>query len=253
MARVAGKVALVTGGASGLGEAAGRLLAAEGAAVVLTDIQDEKGEAVAAEICAASASARFHHQDVTDEALWQEVVDEIVATEGGLDILVNAAGISGRSLALTETSLEDWRQMTAINLDGTFLGVKNGIRAMAQRGGAIVNVSSVLGLIGLPSAGAYAASKGGVRLLTKVAAVECKSLGYKIRVNSVHPGFIDTPMLQGLLQSPDGERLAKMISRIQGPIGEAEDIAQGILYLASDESKFVTGTELVIDYGLTAQ
>ncbi|MDP6705846.1 MAG: SDR family oxidoreductase [Alphaproteobacteria bacterium] len=253
MARVAGKVALITGGASGLGEATARLLAAEGAAVVLTDIQDEKGEAVAAEIRAAGAGARYRHQDVTDESLWQEVVDEIVAREGGLDILVNAAGVSSAGLALSETSLEDWRRITAINLDGTFLGVKHGVRAMAERGGSIVNISSILGLIGLPKASAYAASKGGVRLLTKAAAIECKGFGYKVRVNSVHPGFIDTPMVQSRLQSPDGGRVAKLIEQVQGPLGEARDIAQGILYLASDDAKFVTGTELVIDFGMTAQ
>jgi NAD(P)-dependent dehydrogenase (short-subunit alcohol dehydrogenase family) len=253
MGRVEGKVALITGGASGLGQATAQLMAAEGATIVLTDIQDGKGEETAAAIREAGGHARYAHHDVTDEAVWQGIVDETVATEDRLDILVNAAGVSSGGLALTETSLEDWRRITSINLDGTFLGVKHAIRVMAESGGAIVNISSILGLIGLPMAGAYAASKGGVRLLTKVAAVECKSLGYKVRVNSVHPGFIDTPMVQGRLQSPDGDRVAKLIEQVQGPLGEAEDIAQGILYLASDEAKFVNGTELVIDFAMTAQ
>ncbi len=253
MGRVQGKAAIITGGASGLGRASGELLAQEGATVVLTDIQADKGETVAAMIRNTGGEAHFHLHDVTDETTWEQVIETTIERYGRLDILVNAAGISGKGMLLTETSLEDWRQMTAINLDGTFLGVKHGIQAMTEKGGTIVNISSVLGLIGMPKSGAYAASKGGVRLLTKAAAVECKRLNLAIRVNSVHPGFIDTPMLQALLQSPDGAALEKTIAAIQGPLGEPNDIAEGVLYLASDASKFVTGTELVIDGGMTAQ
>ena len=253
MGRVQGKVAIITGGASGLGRASGVLLAQEGAVVVLTDIQADKGETAAAAIRDAGGEAEFLVHDVTDEAAWEQIIAATIARHGRLDIMVNAAGISGKGMLLTKTSLEDWRQLTAINLDGTFLGVKHGIQAMTETGGAIVNISSVLGLIGLPKSGAYAASKGGVRLLTKAAAVECKHLGIPVRVNSVHPGFIDTPMLQALLRSPDGAGLEKMIATIQGPLGEPNDIAEGVLYLASEASKFVTGTELIIDGGLTAQ
>ena len=253
MGRIEGKVALITGGASGLGKASAELFAAEGAKVLLTDLEVEKGEAAAAGIQAKGGIAEFAPHDVTDEAAWQAVIAGAADRFGGLDILVNAAGVAGAGVTVADTSLESWRRIISVNLDGTFLGVKHGIRQMTPKGGSIINISSILGLVGLPMSGAYAASKGGVKLLTKTAALECKWAGVAIRVNSVHPGFIDTPMVQARLQGPDGERVAKLIERVQGKLGQPLDIAEGILYLASDAAKFVTGSELVIDGGMTAQ
>ena len=252
--RVEGKAALVTGGASGLGAEAARLLAAEGARVCLTDIQDRLAETVAGEIRAAGGDAFALRHDVTSEAEWQSVVGEVVTRFGGLHILLNAAGVASHGETIAETTIEEWRRIQAVNLDGTFLGVKTAMAAMAEgEGGSIVNISSVLGLIGLPKTAAYAASKGGVRLLTKAAAVECARFGMPVRVNSIHPGFIDTPMVQSRLQSPDGDRLARLIEHTQGKLGQPSDIAEGVLYLASDAARFVTGSELVIDGGMTAQ
>ncbi|MDP6343592.1 MAG: glucose 1-dehydrogenase [Alphaproteobacteria bacterium] len=258
MARVAGKVALVTGGASGIGRATAGLLAREGATVVLSDLQDEAGERaaaeIAAEITADVGSARYLHHDVTDEAAWEAVIGAVVEDHGGLDILVNNAGVGGNGLPIDEMPMAVWRQCLAVNLDGVFLGVKHGIRAMKERGGAIINTSSILGIVGLPLTANYAASKGGVRLLTKTAAIECAARGLPIRVNSVHPGFIDTPMVDGAIQLR-GPELKQQIETLQptGSLGEPMDIAEGILYLASDAAKFVTGSELVIDGGYLAR
>jgi NAD(P)-dependent dehydrogenase (short-subunit alcohol dehydrogenase family) len=248
MGRVAGKVALVTGGASGIGAAVSTLLAAEGAEVYVTDIQDPAGDDIVATIAAAGGKASYRHHDVTDEAAWIVIVNDILASSGRLDIVVNNAGIGGGGTFVDEMTLETWRHCLAINLDGVFLGVKHGVRAMKENGGSIISTSSILGFVGMTSSSNYCASKGGVRLLTKAAAIECAERGLDIRVNSIHPGFIETPLVMGAIQTR-GPKFRELIESRQptGAMGKPEDIAQGVLYLASDESKFVNGTELVID------
>lgn len=254
MGRVADKIALVTGGASGIGQATAELMAREGATVVLTDLQDGAGNDVAAAIVSAGGTARYLHHDVTDEADWKKVIATVQADHGRLDILVNNAGVGGNSLPVDETPLEIWRATMAVNLDGVFLGVKHGVAAMKESGGTIINTSSILGVVGLPLTAPYAASKGGVRLLTKAVAIECAARGLNIRVNSVHPGFIDTPMVGGAIQrGGPARREAILQSQPTGQMGEPSDIAEGILYLASDAAKFVTGSELIIDGGYLAR
>lgn len=252
--RVEGKVALVTGGASGLGAETARRLAREGAAVVLTDLAEGPGQAVADEIAAEGGVAAFHVQDVTDEARWAEVVAAVLARFGRLDVLVNSAGIAGGGGPLLEVTFEAWRNMISVNLDGTFLGMKACAPAMVEAGrGSIVNLSSILGKVGLAGAPAYCASKGGVLMLTKAAALELAPLG--VRVNSVHPGFIETPMVLGAFrESENGNEMRDMvISRhAMGRLGVPREIADGIVFLAADESSFMTGAELVIDGGYTA-
>ena len=251
MGRVDDKVALITGGASGIGRATAELMAREDAMVVLTDVQDEAGADVAATIADAGGMVAYHHHDVTDEAVWIKIIEEVRAEYGRLDILVNNAGISGASgVPVEEIALESWRGTMSVNLDGVFLGVKHGVAAMTEGGGSIINTSSILGFVGLPFTSAYSASKGGVRLLSKAVAMECAARGLKIRVNSVHPGFIDTPMVGGAIQKGGPERREAILkSQPTGQMGEPRDIAEGVLYLASDSAKFVSGSELVIDGG----
>ncbi len=255
MGRVDDKVALITGGASGIGRATAELMAQEDAMVVLTDVQDEAGADVAATIADAGGMVAYHHHDVTDEAAWIKIIEEVRAEYGRLDILVNNAGISGASgVPVEEIALESWRGTMSVNLDGVFLGVKHGVAAMTEGGGSIINTSSILGFVGLPFTSAYSASKGGVRLLSKAVAMECAARGLKIRVNSVHPGFIDTPMVGGAIQKGGPERREAILSsQPTGEMGRPEDIAEGVLYLASDAAKFVTGSELVIDGGYLAR
>lgn len=252
--RVKDKVALVTGGGSGLGEATCLRLAEEGALVVVSDINEASAKTVADAIGGEAWSA---HQDVTDEARWRELVDEIVERHGRLDILVNNAGIAlvGN---VEESTLEDWRKTQSINLDAVFLGTREAIRAMKAGSGSIINISSIEGIIGEPVVPAYNASKGGVRTFTKSAALHCAAEGYAIRVNSVHPGFIGTAMVSGAVATMSEEDGNAFQERIVGNIpmgrmGEPRDIANGVLYLASDESSYVTGSELVIDGGYIAQ
>lgn len=255
MDRVKDKVALVTGAALGLGRAAALMLAREGARVVVTDLREPEGAAVRDAIIAAGGEAVFLSHDVAKESDWTSVIDATLSRFGGLDILVNNAGVAHAGSVET-TSLEDWRWVMSINLDGVFLGVKFGVGAMKQKGGSIINLSSIEGLIGDPNLAAYDASKGGVRLLTKSAALHCARAGYKIRVNSVHPGYIWTPMVEGYVagnSDPKAARAALDALHPLGHIGEPDDIAYGVVYLASEESKFVTGSELVIDGGYTAQ
>lgn len=251
--RVKGKVALVSGGASGLGAESGRRLAREGARVMLTDVAHDRGQAVVDEILAEGGEAAFLPHDVTDEAQWIETIQATVARFGRLDVLVNSAGIGGGE-PLLEATLEGWRRVTGINLDGTFLGVRHAAPAMiAGGGGSIINLSSILGKVGFPGAAAYCASKGGVALLTKAAALELAATG--VRVNSVHPGFIETPMVaEALHASENGNEMRDMlISRhALGRLGAPREIADAIVFLASDESSFMTGAELVIDGGYTA-
>lgn len=257
MKRVENKVALITGGALGLGACAAELLAQEGAKIVVTDVRDEDGEAVVAKIKAAGGDAIFYHHDVADEAEWIKVIEATVKHFGKLDVLVNNAGIGPTGTA-EDTSFADYKKLMSINMDGVFLGVKYGITAMkkSKSKGSIINLSSIEGLIGDPDLAAYNASKGGVRLLTKSAALFCAKSGTGIRVNSIHPGYILTPMVEGICgESADGK--AKMAALVAlhpiGHIGAPEDIGWGIVYLASDEAKFITGAELVIDGGYTAQ
>ena len=251
--RVEGKVALVTGAASGLGKAAAAMLAREGARVALTD-RDEPGVVAAA--AALGGEARAWKLDVTKEADWQRVVDEVLATYGRLDVVVNNAGV-GVSKDIEALSLEEWRFVHAVNLDGVFLGCKHAVRGMRQCGakGSIINLSSVAGLVGVDSLPAYCSSKGGVRLLTKSVALHCARKGYGIRCNSLHPTFIETPMVDALASlggdmAVGKSKLARMIPL--GRLGEPDDISYAILYLASDESKLMTGSEMVVDGGTTA-
>ncbi|HEY2662514.1 MAG TPA: glucose 1-dehydrogenase [Caulobacteraceae bacterium] len=253
--RVQGKVALVTGAASGLGAEAARRLAREGATVVLTDRQSEDGEALADAIASAGGRAVFFTHDVTSEEDWARAVAGTLDRFGRLDVLVNNAGVSGGGLQLMTHSLEDWRRILSVNLDGVFLGLRHAGPAMAQGGGgSAINISSILGKVGLSGAAAYCASKGGVLMLTKAAALEWAPLN--IRVNSIHPGFIDTPMVANVLhQAENGNEMREMIisRHAFGRLGVAREIADGVVFLASDESSFMTGSELVIDGGYTAQ
>jgi NAD(P)-dependent dehydrogenase (short-subunit alcohol dehydrogenase family) len=262
MARLDGKVALVTGGASGIGAACARALSEAGAAVVITDVQDDKGRELAAEIAKAGGGARYFHHDVTREEAWVEVMADVKAAYGRLDVLVNNAGIAVPAASVTEISLEDFRRQQAVNVEGVFLGLKHGLTLMraAGHGGSIVNISSVAGLRGSPSLASYCASKGAVRLFTKAVALECAAAKDGVRVNSVHPGIIETPIwlsivpagAPGVNAPPDLDALSSMAVPM-GVKGLPEDIAKGVLWLATDESRYVTGTELIIDGGLTAR
>ena len=258
MARVQGKVCIITGGALGLGEAASRLLAREGAAVVVTDVKDVEGQRVAEEIRSAGGQALYLHHDVADESAWEKAMDATLSRFGRLDVLVNNAGV-GIGCAPDEQTLEQWRFLMSINLDGVFLGTKHAIRAMRRNSppaGSIINLSSIEGLVGDPNLGAYNASKGGVTLYTKSVALWCAKERTGIRVNSVHPGYIWTPMVENYLkEAGDVAAGRKALDAMHpvGHVGEPDDIAYGVLYLASDESKFVTGSSLVIDGGYTAQ
>jgi NAD(P)-dependent dehydrogenase (short-subunit alcohol dehydrogenase family) len=251
MGRVEGKVALVTGAAQGLGRAIAELLGREGAHVVVTDIQDELGASVADGI----ANASFLPHDVAVEEDWERVIGDVLSARGALHILVNNAGIALQK-NVVDTTLEEWRRLQAINLDGVFLGVKHGIPAIAASGGgSIVNLSSMEGIIAHPEMAAYNASKGGVRLLTKSAALYCGKQRTGVRVNSVHPAFATGPLLEEYLDAqPDREKALAELKDAHpiGYLGEPQDVAYGVLYLASDESKWVTGTELVLDGGWTA-
>lgn len=252
--RVSGKVALVTGAANGIGKACATLLAHQGARVVVTDIDEMGGIACARELAAFEEGLFFRH-DAASEADWVRIIERVRIQFGRLDIVVNNAGIGARGTP-ESTTLEAWQQTMRINAESVFLGVKYAIEAMKERGGSIVNISSVLGLVGDPGAMAYSASKGAVRLLTKSAALYCARRGYNIRVNSVHPGFIDTEMVREIIESardPEAARTHSAHAAPLGRMGEPLDVAYGVLYLASDESKFVTGSELVIDGGTTAQ
>ncbi|WP_029890113.1 glucose 1-dehydrogenase [Polycyclovorans algicola] len=253
--RVAGKVALITGGGKGLGEATAHLLAREGAKIAVSDLDTKAGKAVAAAINKAGGEAIFIQQDVTDETRWPKVIAQVKKKLGGLHVLVNSAGIAIFGSA-EDTPLDDWRNVLSVNLDAVYLGTQHGIKAMKDGVGSIINISSAMGLVADANLAAYNASKGGVRLFSKSAALHCGQSGYKVRVNSVHPGYIWTPMVSGALATigdVDEGRKTLDAKHPIGYVGEPNDVAYGILYLASDESKFVTGSELVIDGGYTAQ
>ena len=248
--RLEGKVALITGAARGQGAAEARLFAREGAKVILADVSDPEGIAVASEIAEAGGDAIYVHLDVTDESQWDAAVQSAVTSFGKLDILVNNAGIWRRGHVM-ETSSEQWDDIMDVNAKGVFLGTKSAIPEMRKAGGgSIVNISSTAGLVGSKTSSAYSASKGAVRIFSKSTAIQYASEG--IRANSIHPGPIDTDM--GDQVWPDSTSREASISRTAlSRIGTAQDIAYGALYLASDESSFVTGSELVIDGGVTAQ
>ena len=249
--RLDNKVALISGGARGQGAAEAKLFAGEGAKVVIGDILEDLGKQVEADINEIGGECLFVHLDVTSEADWAQAVAATLSRFGKLDILVNNAGISLGTRSIEEIAVEDWEHTMAVNVKGVFLGTKVAIPALRQAGGgSIVNISSTAGLVGIGRSAAYTASKGAVRLFTKATAIQHAQ--DNIRCNSVHPGPIDTPFLQEYRDNPD--RLQERLSRVpMGRLGNPEDIAYGVLYLASDESSFVTGSELVIDGGTTAQ
>jgi len=250
--RLQGKTAFVTGAASGLGRAIAAAFVAEGARVALADIDRAGGERTAREL---GPAALFLEHDVGDEPGWVKGLDAAVAAMGGLTILVNNAGV-GRLGDVERTTLEEWHFVHRVNLDGVFLGCKHAISRIAKSGGgAIVNMSSVAGLIGVHNMAAYCSSKGAVRLLTKSVAMHCARRRYGIRCNSIHPVYVDTPMVDAMLagaRDPERTRqaLAEMIPL--GRLGRPEEVAQMAVYLASDESSLVTGAEFVIDGGLSA-
>lgn len=256
MGRVSEKVAFVTGASMGIGKATACLLAQEGAKIVVADLKEAVGQAVVAEIQAAGGEALFVELDVAKEEDWKQGMEIALKHFGHLDIMVNNAGIAYTG-TVESTSLADWRRVQSINLDGVFLGTKYAVEAMKPRKqGSIINLSSIEGLIGDPTLAAYNASKGGVRIFTKSAALHCAKSGYNIRVNSVHPGYIWTPMVEGITAgTPDQQAARQKLVELHplGHLGEPDDIAYGILFLGSDESKFMTGSELVIDGGYTAQ
>lgn len=257
--RLAGRVALVTGGASGIGRAACLRMAAEGALVAVTDMHEEGARGIAGEIAAADGSAHARRLDVTDELAWRETVDDVVARWGRLDILVANAGISFAK-PITDTTLEEWRHVHAVNLDGAFLGVREAVRVMRAdgKGGSIVIVSSASGLKASAGAAAYCSSKAAVRMLANAVALECARDG--IRVNAVHPAGVTTPMWSTMpffqdLVAEHGESGAWSALAGDSPLGRfatSEEVAEAILFLASDASSYVTGSGLVVDGGYTA-
>ncbi|CAM3163043.1 glucose 1-dehydrogenase [Corallococcus sp. ZKHCc1 1396] len=254
MKRVEGKVALVTGGAGGLGAASARMLAREGARVVVTDRREDEARAVAEELGDAGL---FVALDVTQEAQWEHAMARTLEKFGKLDVLVNNAGM-GIVKDIETMSLDEWRLVHAVNLDGVFLGCKHGIAAMrkTEAKGSIINISSIAGIVGVGQFPAYSSSKGGVRLLSKSVALHCAAKGYGIRCNSVHPGYVETSMVEALSQaSGQAEKTrARMLKGIPlGHFGEPDDVANAVLYLASDESKLMTGAEVILDGGATAQ
>jgi NAD(P)-dependent dehydrogenase (short-subunit alcohol dehydrogenase family) len=264
--RVDGKVALVTGAGGGIGRACALALAREGASVVVTDIDGAAADAVRGEIEAAGGAACARPLDVADEGAWRGVVEEARRRWSALHILVNNAGVCMLAPVL-EMSLERWRAQTAVNLDGVFLGTREAIPLIAESGGgAVVNISSVAGLKGVPGLSGYCATKGGVRLFTKAVALECAQSGNKVRVNSVHPGSIETPIWvkmrhggadpgleAGQVDAIMAEtRAAGVAATPLGFSGGPEDIAEAVVYLCSDAARFVTGAELVVDGGVMA-
>jgi NAD(P)-dependent dehydrogenase (short-subunit alcohol dehydrogenase family) len=258
MAELKGRVALVTGASRGIGAAAARALAAAGARVIVTDLLDTA--ALAREL-----DGLARRQDVTSEAEWAETIAFAKREAGGLDILVNNAGIMGKIAPTTEISLEDWRQLQAVNVEGVFLGCKHAIPSLAERahqwagGSAIINLSSVVGLVGFANAACYSASKGAVRLMTKCLALELAPR--KIRVNSVHPGLIDTHMGEAVVQvlaslsgAGDNAARAQLVDlHPVGHIGQPPNIGDAIAFLASDRAAFMTGSEMVVDGGWSAK
>ena len=263
MNRLAGKTGVITGGASGIGEATAFLFAKEGCSVIIADIDTENGSRVCKSIIEQGGICRFVEHDVVNEDSWKALIAETVRVYNKLDILVNNAGI-GFAKSIVDMSYAEWQNVMKINLDSVFLGLKYSLGAIRKggRGGSIVNVSSASGIVASPGASAYCASKAGIRLLTKSAALESAAAGDGIRINSVHPGAVDTPIWQksnwwnDFSKSHGGDENAKELMATNVPLkrmAKAQEIAQGILYLASDDSQYVTGAELVIDGGFSVQ
>jgi len=264
--RVDGKVALVTGAGRGLGAASAQRLAAAGAKVAVTDIETDQPEKVVAEIRKSRGEAIFLRLDVSSEEGWKVVIKQVVEEFGGLDIVVNNAGVEDMTL-VEDTPLDSWRRVMSVNSDGVFLGVKHAIRAMkpggiSGRGGSIINMASICAMAALEGAASYSAAKAAVTMLTKVAAVECGKMNYGIRVNSVHPGVILTELVKAGMEDSARKGIFKSAAEAQtlyeslhpiGRLGEPEDVANAVLYLASDASSFMTGAQLVVDGGFIAQ
>jgi len=248
------KIVLITGGGSGIGRAAVDALHAEGAIVVFSDINAAAGKAVLADFSDDRKRIAFIEQDVTNLAQWAETVDGIVKEYGQLDVLVNNAGIF--EIGDIETvSAESWRRVISTNLDGVFFGTQTAIKAMKENGGgSIINVCSIDGIVGHPLKAAYNASKGGVKQLTKSSALYCARMGYNIRVNSLCPGYTMTPLVANAIpHAPEGLPEVIAADTPMARFGDPAEIAKGVVYLASEQSSFVTGTELVIDGGYTAR
>ena len=252
--RLEGRVALVTGAAKGLGAAIARGMAAEGAPVALSDVDRDGGEALAAALAEAGHETMFIALDVTSEADWEAAIPAVLDRFGGLDILVNNAGV-GIIEPLDAVTMESWRKSMSVNVDGVFLGTKHGMAAM-RAGGSIINISSILGFTSIPGLSAYSASKGAVRLFSKGAALDGAKDERRIRVNSIHPGYIHTEMMEATCYRDYGSLEAGLRELAKqhpiGRVGKPEDIANGAVFLASEESSFITGTELVIDGGYLA-
>jgi 3(or 17)beta-hydroxysteroid dehydrogenase len=250
MGRVDGKVALITGAASGLGRADADVLAREGATVVLTDVNEDAGEAAAESIRKAGGKATFMKLDVADEEQWQEIIASVRKEHGRLDVLVNNAGLVIMG-GPEECSLEAFRKQNAVMSEGVFLGCKHALALMHESGGgSIINMSSTASHLGYPIFFAYSAAKGAVRAMSKALAIHCQMSGYQIRVNSLHPGAIDTPMID---QTASELGLDNKEDLSPVGLGQPEDVANVVLFLASDESRFVNGTEILIDNALTIQ
>lgn len=254
MGRVEAKVAVVTGGAGGMGEAIGQKLAEEGAKVVLTDLSAD-GEAVAERLRGAGLDVTFRVHDVTDESSWTEALQAVVQTHGRVDILVNNAGIaSGKGQPFDSIALDDWRRVMRVNLDGVFIGMREAIKLMkTSGGGSIVNIGSVAGFVGTRGGAGYGTSKGALRTLTRQAAYSCAKHNYGVRVNVIHPSYVWTPLVAKKAIAEYGSKEAAMAAfaahSALGRMNEPEDVAWAVLYLASDESRQVTGIDLVIDAG----
>jgi 3(or 17)beta-hydroxysteroid dehydrogenase len=266
MGRVDGKVAIVTGAGSGIGRAGAAALAREGARIVATDLNLAAAEETASAIRRDGGKAVALAHDVGEESQWAAVIARTDKEFGRLDVLVNNAGISGKG-SLADTAPEDWRTLMRVNLDGVYFGTRAAIAAMQPEGqerdrfGSIIIMSSILGLVGGARSAPYSASKGAVRFFAKSVALECATRGQRVRVNSIHPGYIDTPLLAAVLERRAGQDGTDVPSQRAdlvklhpiGRLGTAQDIAAGIVFLASEESSFMTGAELVIDGGYTAR
>ncbi len=267
MLDVSGKTALVTGGARGLGAAAAKKLAGAGANIFLTDILTDQGEATAAEIRNAGGEAAYFSHDVTSPDDWANAVEACARTFGSLDVLLNNAGILQPG-TIFDATYDDFRRVMEVNVGGVWLGMKAALPRMAEDGAkwpggaSIINISSVAGLVGAAGLSAYSASKGAVKLLTKSAALECTGAGHKVRVNSVHPAVIETDMAtgiagemkdEGLVASTDEALGLMTLAHPIGRLGQPKDVASAVLFLASEASSYMTGAELVVDGGFTAQ
>ena len=266
MADLKNKIVLVSGGARGIGAAISAAMAEAGAKVVISDLLEKEGQNKVSELLSQGHQASFIKHDVTDESEWKKTVSFCSTTYGGLDVLVNNAGIYFTGL-IEETTLEDWKKMFSVNVEGVFLGTKTAIPEIKRRSmkressGSIINLSSIAGLVGSPSHGTYTASKGAVKLFTKSTALECAALEYNIRANSIHPGVIDTQMgsqvINNIIEktgSGDNEARAQVAElHPLGRFGRPGEVAQTAVFLASDDSSFITGAEFVVDGGLTAK